>query len=226
MIGGLLGLPNVGGFAGAGYGNGSGGSGSGASGGLVLFCPLDPCNECNQKNSQGSCIGGRNFLPGYIVGGIIGGGFPNPPQTCLASGSSIVLSDGSEITIGELRVGQLIKGLNCDGEHAAQTVKAIKEFESEVVRVSFGSGYVDCTLSHMFIQPNINEIYASELKIGDELLGIENNVESVERIERIDEKVKVYAIEVEPHHMYFANGIAHHNKVYCLANLEDIPVPY
>lgn len=194
----------------SGQNGGLGGSGAGGSG------------------ANGS--GDGNAIYGWCVGGV-SGDLPEPtpccsetytpanPVNCLWGESEVSLGDGSHRKLCEIVKGDVISGIDCSGQIANQTVLNVAHFEAECLKVSFGDYEVVCSKGHNFIGAGIVEMPAFTLKQGDAVLSITGQNAEVVSIEDVG-IMPVVAIEVSPHHMFIADGVAHHNKTACALRID------
>ena len=56
-------------------------------------------------------------------------------------------------------------------------------------------------------------VFVKDLKPGDILLQSDGDFTAVADVEKIDEEIEIYNIEVEVNHNYFAGGVLVHNKL-------------
>ena len=73
------------------------------------------------------------------------------------------------------------------------------------------NGIIKKTLYHRLYSDG-KWIKAGELVIGDKILHVDGIEHSINSIDKIDDKVDVYNIEVDGTHNYFAEGYLVHNK--------------
>jgi hypothetical protein len=147
---------------------------------------------------------------------------------CFLAGTMISTPDGDR-PIESLKKGDTIWCMGEDGKMIAGEVTAtLKHVNNGYYRLN-GSTLV--TGAHRFLMtgsgPNFVASVASmnyeqhalgqwiplrDLSVGQQLLTIDGTSETIETIEFVDRGVRVFNLEVAPHHNYFANGILVHNR--------------
>ncbi len=180
----------------------------------VDFTP--PTGACCFSN--GSCVEGTQISCSSLTGGgtYQGDGtscaMVNCPQQppCFLASTPILMADGSTRPIEKVRAGDQIMAFD---EEAKNLVKdRVKEFF-----VHTADNYLVIN-NRLRVTPN-HPVYSQgkwveigTLKPGDFLFNSRGRAEIIKAIKPIQKKVKVYNLEVNPYHNYFAGGILAHNK--------------
>ena len=130
---------------------------------------------------------------------------------CFLEGTKILLADSSYKNIEDVEVGDLVQSYDEDKKEMV-TGKVLKTFYHEKTDYYLViNGKLRLTPNHpMYVNNEWKE--AGGIKIGDLLLDKDGNYISVTSIEKIDESVPVYNLEVSGYHNYFADDILTHNK--------------
>lgn len=77
--------------------------------------------------------------------------------------------------------------------------------------VEFENISVICAHRHIFIDKFYNEQFAFELREGQEILS-ENGIERVKTVRKLNKVDNCYDLELDGHHLYYANGVLSHNS--------------
>jgi hypothetical protein len=174
------------------------------------------------NNAQASGVGGG------------GGG-------CFVEGTYITLSDGIKMLIEEVKVGMEILTYNEDyEENEIGIVKSlIQPSASKFILLDFADGTsIQCTPEHPFwiidkgwcsFDPTssmeLHDLEVAQLIEGDIALNEFDEHITIEGITEILAKkpVKVYNLEIEDNHTYYANGILVHNKIVSSLAIDEAP---
>ena len=154
--------------------------------------------------------GGGVYLLGFSTGS---GGSSGTGESCFPAKTKILMADNSIKNIGDIRVGDYV--LTKESETSSKTVEAkvLKVYKHPKTGDFFMiNDALKVTPNHRML---INEIWqrVENLKIGDMLLGYDNNKIIVESIKRQNWKAeKVYNLEIEKYRTYFADGFYVHNS--------------
>ena len=73
------------------------------------------------------------------------------------------------------------------------------------------NGVINTTVYHPFYSDG-DWIKAGDLSIGDKILHVDGAEHTIDSIDKVDDKIDVYNIEVDDMHNYFAEGYLVHNK--------------
>jgi hypothetical protein len=158
---------------------------------------------------------------------------------CFVEGTYITLPDGIKMLIEEVKVGMEILTYNEDyEENEIGIVKSlIQPSASKFILIDFADGTgIQCTPEHPFwiidkgwcsFDPTssmeLHELEVSQLIEGDIALNEFDEQIVVEGITEISYKkpIKVYNLEIEDNHTYYANGILVHNKIASSLAIDD-----
>ncbi len=141
--------------------------------------------------------------------GFAGGG-------CFLKGTPVLLADGSELPIEQIKPGDRIQAFNNHGKLVSSTVRKVFRIEQEkYLLIRTANRSVSVTFEHPFYVGDGKFKKAGDFQIGDyiHVLNLsELDQESVIEIRTLLEKVPVYNIFTDNPNTYFASGIAVHNK--------------
>ncbi|SHH27379.1 DUF5977 domain-containing protein [Flavobacterium defluvii] len=173
-----------------------------------------PSNETHQTTGEGSTGGS-------------GGG------NCLVEGTLITLPDGSRKAIEELHLEQLLLSAEIetliDTNNANELYKwsseslSVKRITSPITKLTqkdayktmiINDGLLEATPTHLqLIQRDgfWRFIPLEDIKVGDNLYSIDNEIISVTSVKVNLEKRRIFPLTLNPFHTYFANGILTHN---------------
>ena len=141
--------------------------------------------------------------------GFAGGG-------CFLEGTPVLLADGSQLPIEQIKPGDKVQGFNNDGKLVSSSVRKVFRIEQEkylLIRTANRSVFV--TFDHPFYIGDGKFKKAGDFQIGDDIHVLNLNglgKESLIDIDTLIEKVAVYNIFTDSPNTYFASGIAVHNK--------------
>ncbi len=141
--------------------------------------------------------------------------FENPTfdfEVCFVAGTPVLMADGTTKPIEEIRPGDMVLAadhLDPEGKPApARVARFFDNGEKEVVRLRFENGEeLVCTPSHRFYVCEKGWICAEELVAGDECLTAEGERVAFVSREEVKGTRRVYNIEVEGKHTYFAGSL-------------------
>lgn len=150
-------------------------------------------------------------------------------ECCFDPGTKILMADGTEKNIEDIKVGDMVMSLNEDtGEYIAQRVKGtiINKHSTDLVYVNLSNGVqIGMRAYHPLLTTegwkSLRPEYAKTridvgdvevLEVRDTLIGYEENVTivSIESREHID-NYHTYNLSIEGYHNYIANGVVAHN---------------
>ena len=167
-----------------------------------------------------------NICPSYPA--------PCNGYNCLVEGTPILLADGSQTAIEELKVGDILYSVDIDGLPLNQTrdeefawsstglkttpnqttiIDIVPTLTNEVI--SINDGLLEATWYHlqMVERDGVWKIMEfKEIKTGDKFIDVNGNLINVDKIENITKDVTVYKLDVEDRDVYYANNILTHNK--------------
>ena len=146
----------------------------------------------------------------------------DPWEECFIAGTPITMEDGESLSIEEIKVGDYVRSMQVDsGLLTVKPVLSVMQGSANTLySLSTHSSKIEgVTPYHPFYLPTTNEwVRVEDLKIGDELVAVQNErtyIEKIEHIEshRTEQPVKVYNFTVAgPEHNYFAHSLLVHNK--------------
>jgi len=129
---------------------------------------------------------------------------------CFLAGTPILLADGSTKDIEAIKVGDTV--LAYDQESGKnKSDKVVETFIHEEDNYLLINGRIKATPNHPVFHKG-RWVDIGLLNIGDELTKVNGSKETITSIERIEEPVLVYNLEVNPYHTYYADNILAHNK--------------
>lgn len=150
-------------------------------------------------------IGGGNDGGGFGGGGGGGGG------GCLAGDVLVRMADGSEKRAEDIRVDDVIMGLDFDLGPTPQTVSCTNSSRQLCYMVTLSNGiHVEASSSHRWFGIGKGLILTPHLECGQGLFGEDD--EEVTVVEVVNTGVKVvHWWNCDPNHCYYAGGVLHHN---------------
>lgn len=172
---------------------------------------------------SGGCGASGGSTAGGGAGGTcmvgMAGGLPWPSQpaygntsnrcpSCLAPDSSVVLADGTPRSLGELKVGDLLRGAEGKQERIIYVSSAMAR--RLLIKHEFGS--FECSRSHRVMLRDSSSLSAEELVVGDHQLVLESG--ALSSIHEIVDRGQgtVIGISCLPSHKFVSEGVVHHNK--------------
>lgn len=171
----------------------------------VVEDTADPLGQIYQKVSSGSFFSKTTHesITDEMSGAEKGG--------CFVAGTKILMADGSEKNIEDIRIGDKIKTFDnpIDLSLAEGTVQNI--FEHIVGETLVINGNLQLTPEHV-VYANGRFQEAGRLKIGDWMYNSQKEKVFVTSIEIKEEIIPVYNFTVDPQHTYFANDYYVHNE--------------
>ncbi|UCG51186.1 MAG: hypothetical protein JSW58_13450 [Candidatus Latescibacterota bacterium] len=162
----------------------------------IWFCdPGEPTGWYDCWYQGGQCFTGGGSCP------ILGGG-------CFLSGT-LVDTEFGYMAIEELGEGDHVVGLTGSDELVpCEVTRTYRVLQPGYYVIN---GEIRATATHPFMVSG-EWVEASEIQVGDELMGKDLNPISVESIVFVDKVVRAYNIEVSDAHTFFAQGVLVHNK--------------
>ena len=139
------------------------------------------------------------------------------------TGDTLVSTEDGDVRIDEIRPGDKVWTNNVEtGEKELQEVKSVKETKTDIIVhvITDDGNEIQTTMFHPFYVKDEsketlgNWVAASNLKKGDELLTEDGkNIKVSEvRVQKLDEEITVYNLEItEVHTYYVAGGVLVHN---------------
>ena len=149
-------------------------------------------------------------------------GVPSDFQ-CFASGTPILMADGTIKPIEQVKAGDLVMGFSGDAARVKQTYHRTSDQIREIrYRNSVGElRRLVTTDGHLFWTTNGKWKAARKLDSDDVLTGPDRSPWQIVSNVRINRAMEVYNLDVEKYRSYFANGVLVHERC---GNLEDDPV--
>ncbi|MFC1703671.1 C1 family peptidase [Candidatus Omnitrophota bacterium] len=146
------------------------------------------------------------------------GAYGNTPEaartrviiTCFLPGTPILMSNGTEKPIEQVKVGDKVFAFDEATEEFKED-KVVEFFEHPAEEYLVINEYLKVTKNHP-VYTNGTWVEIGSLKLGDELFGREGKPVKITSIQEIKEHTQVYNLEVNPLHTYIAGGVVVHNK--------------
>lgn len=144
---------------------------------------------------------------------------PVPPQgsggwcSCFSGDTPILMADGSEKPISEIKVGDMVMGFN-EKTRTKSPAKVSKLFRRESDSFYTLNGKTRVTSEHPFYV-NGEWVKTKDLQIGAPLLNSNLGAVPVTSKTLSSEALEVYNLTVDDVHTYFASGVLVHNKTNC-----------
>jgi len=165
-------------------------------------CPngFDWINSCTGGVAKACANGCSASYPSCLVSGGGGG--------CFSPDTLILMADGTYKPIVKVVVGDTVLAQDETGARVPNTVTKLFVHTDKETRIVNESLVV--TPVHP-IMTTRGWVEAGNLVVGDVMVGIHGTVE-IRTIQQGEVLPKVYNLEVEPNHTYFAGGVLVHNK--------------
>ncbi|MBD3156723.1 hypothetical protein GF369_02740 [Candidatus Peregrinibacteria bacterium] len=129
---------------------------------------------------------------------------------CFTKGTKILMANGTYKTIEHIRKGDMILTKRAPFSNKLVAAKVTNTVEHTVNGYMVVNDTLEVTGEHVLL---INGKWdtASTIKVGDRLLGKDNEEIPVTSVRTVTEQTNVYNFEVEKYHTYIANDIYVHN---------------
>ena len=155
----------------------------------------------------------------------------NELSCCFLPGTKILMSDGADKNIEEVRIGDVVKSWNEQTGDIENSV--VFDLESPIregyYNLSFDGGELKVTNEHPIyiknkgwcsIEPEKTKKYhphlvnVKQIEVGDLLYTSDKQWKNITSFDYVEEQVQTYNISsVEKNHTFFANGVLVHNKL-------------
>lgn len=185
-----------------GAGNAASGAVSGAViGGGVAYATGGDVWQGATQGALGGALGG--FTRGFYMNRFA--------QACFAAGTPLVTDlDGNSKPIEDIQVGEFVLARDeCDpnGPLELKRVEELFTRVSPIVEIVIRGQVIGTSAEHPFYVPAKSAfIPAGQLQIGDELIGHDGSLSTVEAIRSTDQVATVYNMRIADHHTYFVGG--------------------
>lgn len=164
-------------------------------------------NSANGGGNGGSTGGGN----GGQDGGDGPGGGSGDGDGCFTGETPILMADGSEKPIRDVRPGDLVAAF--DGLGPLEPCRVTAKIEHDLQPTLAVAGRVYTTSEHPFLVASGNFVPASWLRKGDRLVAADGSrVTLIEDPTPTGAREAVYNLTVDRHHTYVAGGLRVHNK--------------
>ncbi len=152
-----------------------------------------------QNNGNGTFTDISDVLGANIPGG----------SGCFLAGTPVLIPDGTTRPIEKFKVGDKVLAFDAEGKTFKEdTVKQFFEHDADLYLIV--NGHLKVTPNHP-VYSDGKWVQIGSLKVGDSLLDSEGKPLTIASIQEIQEKVKVYNLEINPYHTYIAGGVVVHN---------------
>ena len=147
-------------------------------------------------------------------------------QTCF-TGETLVATEDGQKRIDEIEVGDKVWAYDIyTGETELKEVLTVYiKDQNEILHLHTSCGDINTTTNHPFYVIDKGWVAAGDLIVGDEVYLIDGSTAFIKEfeLEKLDEPIKVYNLEVDDYHTYFVGNmsILVHNKY----DIED-PLSY
>ncbi len=148
----------------------------------------------------------------YGASGIVGmfSAFKTLMQTCFTGDTLVAVEDGQK-RIDEIEVGDKVWAYNVEtGETELKSVtKVYVHSVDEILHLYTDEDNIDTTANHPFYVIGKGWVAAGDLVEGDKVYNLDGSTSTVigSRVEKLDEPVHVYNLEVEDFHSYFVGCV-------------------
>jgi len=120
------------------------------------------------------------------------------------------MTDAGYAPIETLEVGERVLTMSGDGM-GKQQVSVTETYRSVEIGYYLINGTVKVTGTHPF-RVRDRWVQARDLRVGDELVGENGEPVAITSLEQIARGVRVFNIEVDGNHAFYAGGVLVHNK--------------
>ncbi len=185
-----------------GAGNAASGAASGAViGGGVAYATGGDVWQGATQGALGGALGG--FTRGFYMNRFA--------QACFAAGTPLVMDlDGNSKPIEDIQVGEFVLARDEFDPNGPLELKRVEELftrVSPIVEIVIRGLVIGTSAEHPFYVPAKSAfIPAGQLQVGDELIGHDGSLSTVEAIRSTDQVVTVYNMRIADHHTYFVGG--------------------
>ncbi|MEI6211194.1 MAG: polymorphic toxin-type HINT domain-containing protein, partial [bacterium] len=135
---------------------------------------------------------------------------------CFLPDTPILRGDGTTVSIASIQPGERVLAFDPQGVMTTATVQNVITHEvEEIVELAAGSAQVRVTPEHPFYVGEGRFRTVEALRPGDRVFlcdGQGLHPETITRIERRQQNTRVYNLQTDQPHTFFANGFAVHNK--------------
>ena len=138
-------------------------------------------------------------------------------NTCF-TGDTLVATEDGRRRIDQIKVGDKVWAYNPDtGEkELKEVVNVFVKETDEILHLETTDGTIDTTTTHPFYVVGEGWKAAGDLKAGDEIYALDGSAVTIlsTSLEKLDEPIKVYNLEVADFHTYFVGntGMLVHNR--------------
>ena len=143
-----------------------------------------------------------------IAGGIK---LSTEPTSWCFTGETLIAYENGQKRIDEIEVGDKVWAYDTEtGKTELKEVQIVYVHDcDEILHLHTSYGDIDTTSNHPFYVIGKGWVTAGELKAGDEVYRLDGSkaVVTGSELERLDEPIKVYNLEVEDYHTYFVGDV-------------------
>jgi hypothetical protein len=136
-------------------------------------------------------------------------GWLQTAEVCFLSGTKVDIIDGN-ISIEDLQIGDEVKTYDLKNKNHKKS-KVTETYKHNIDGYLIINDIIKTTPNHPFYSDD-KWIPAGQLSIGDKILHVDGAEHKISSIEKFNDNVDVYNIEVDGTHNYFAEGYLVHNK--------------
>jgi hypothetical protein len=189
-------------------------------GDTIIQSPPEQCDPQGSTSTEG-CTGQYTYKT--CNNSCAWGPCQDHTPPCFLPGTKVLIPNNKEQSIEQIKVGDFVLSYNEKTNSLTQS-KVLQTFEHDSDGYYIINGKIKVTGVHpIWVSGKWKQ--ASELKISDKLMTKDKTNLPVYSISYVDEKTKVYNLEVENTENYFAEGILVHNKPPCFAGDTQIRTP-
>jgi predicted lipid-binding transport protein (Tim44 family) len=138
---------------------------------------------------------------------------------CFLPETGILRADGTSIPISQVRSGETLIAFTTEGAVVPATVREVFTHEvDEFFEVATDGVSLRVTAEHPFYVGNGTFKTLETLRVGDRVFAYDGrglSEQTILKIDRIHARVRVYNLQTDSPHTFFANAIAVHNKGGC-----------
>ncbi|MDD3288989.1 MAG: Hint domain-containing protein [Alphaproteobacteria bacterium] len=167
------------------------------------------CSECASITDPAVVVDntGVSHANQCYVSQVCDGGSCPSSGDCLPGEAKILMADGSEKRVDEVKAGDMIKAFKGKAASAKLTTAKVKAVSVTDKRGVVSINGIKMTDGHLVLLSKGRTTTAGSLKVGNKIVGANGKLIKITKLEPESEPVVVYNFEVEGMDGYVANGL-------------------
>jgi len=171
---------------------------------------IQPIYEA-MRSGKGGDVSDLRVHPNFNLAGTVTGRLSSNNPNCIAEGSMVTTTHDGDVEIENIKVGDWVECIDdCGIRHSRRVLNKWDRGEQECLSITVdGSRYggITVTRDHKITEKNtLTYTKAEDLCVGDELISIDGKPAIVRSAFSVG-KQRVWDIEVEEFHNFFADGV-------------------